>query len=360
MSAEFGRISGPLLASNLLRDGVDLAFETNLLYFNVTNGRIGIKTDSPTRDLLVNNTIGTTNIIVDTQADIANLTINANNIRNFTNSIYIRPDQTTNPEIYAVKYATDNIEFSTNLIKNTVTNSDLNISPVTGGQTNIRTGINVYGDLHSTGNITWDGDIQLGNSDSDNVVFSADVNSDIIPRNPGDVEMYNLGNNIDKRWNIAYVDIVNSSNFYPDTASIGTLTAGNIQITSNAISNIGLTDPINISPNGIGVARFNGTQYIDGSNIVNRIDNPLVLSNIGAGYVKFGGTAGLVMPFGTTDERPSTVEIGAFRYNTTLGYAEICASVTPSIVWQPARGTAVELNVDEITDVMEIWTLILG
>ena len=38
-----GRISGPLLADNLLRNGVDLAFETQLLYFDVKNKRIGVK-----------------------------------------------------------------------------------------------------------------------------------------------------------------------------------------------------------------------------------------------------------------------------------------------------------------------------
>lgn len=41
-----GRISGPLLAKNLLRDGVNLAFETDLLYLDVTNGRIGINTST--------------------------------------------------------------------------------------------------------------------------------------------------------------------------------------------------------------------------------------------------------------------------------------------------------------------------
>ena len=40
------RISGDILESNLLRS-TDLAFNTNLLYVDVTNGRIGIKTDSP-------------------------------------------------------------------------------------------------------------------------------------------------------------------------------------------------------------------------------------------------------------------------------------------------------------------------
>lgn len=41
------RIPGELLQSNLTRSGVDLAFETNLLYIDVTNQRIGIGTSSP-------------------------------------------------------------------------------------------------------------------------------------------------------------------------------------------------------------------------------------------------------------------------------------------------------------------------
>ena len=52
-----GRITGPLLASNLLRDGVNLAVETNLLYLDVVDGRIGIKTASPQYELDVNGTI---------------------------------------------------------------------------------------------------------------------------------------------------------------------------------------------------------------------------------------------------------------------------------------------------------------
>lgn len=52
-----GRISGSVLKSNLTRNGTDLAFETNLLYLDVTNSRIGIGTSEPTTALEVNGTI---------------------------------------------------------------------------------------------------------------------------------------------------------------------------------------------------------------------------------------------------------------------------------------------------------------
>src|SRR6056300_1025504 len=57
-----GRISGSVLKSNLTRNGVDLAFETNLLYLDVTNSRIGIGTSEPTTALQVNGTTTTTGL----------------------------------------------------------------------------------------------------------------------------------------------------------------------------------------------------------------------------------------------------------------------------------------------------------
>ena len=52
-----GRISGSVLKSNLTRNGVDLAFETNLLYLDVTNSRVGIGTSEPATTLDVNGTV---------------------------------------------------------------------------------------------------------------------------------------------------------------------------------------------------------------------------------------------------------------------------------------------------------------
>ena len=57
-----GRISGSVLKSNLTRNGTDLAFETNLLYLDVTNGYVGIGTSSPSQKLDVNGTVNATTI----------------------------------------------------------------------------------------------------------------------------------------------------------------------------------------------------------------------------------------------------------------------------------------------------------
>jgi hypothetical protein len=57
-----GRISGSVLKSNLTRNGADLAFETNLLYLDVTNNRVGIGTSEPSTALQVNGTITATTV----------------------------------------------------------------------------------------------------------------------------------------------------------------------------------------------------------------------------------------------------------------------------------------------------------
>ena len=51
-----GRISGPLLKANLIRNGVDLAFETDLLYLDVNNNRVGIKKSNPSYELDISGT----------------------------------------------------------------------------------------------------------------------------------------------------------------------------------------------------------------------------------------------------------------------------------------------------------------
>ena len=54
--AQVGRISGPLLKSNLERNGIDLAFKdvsssTPTLFLDVNNNRIGVVKNSPIAEL---------------------------------------------------------------------------------------------------------------------------------------------------------------------------------------------------------------------------------------------------------------------------------------------------------------------
>jgi hypothetical protein len=76
-----GRISGSVLKSNLTRNGVDLAFETNLLYLDVTNSRVGIGTSEPTTALHVNGTITTSGLAGLTSLAVDGVTLTDNTVK---------------------------------------------------------------------------------------------------------------------------------------------------------------------------------------------------------------------------------------------------------------------------------------
>lgn len=214
MGAELGRISGPLLSANLLRNGVDLAFETNLLYFNVTTGRVGIKTDAPSRLLSINGTTNAPNLTVVTQSDIANLTFVSNKIQNVIDNIYIRPNQATDPKITASKIGTLNLRVSNSLIENITNNSDINLNANGIGEVVFTTDkVNVNGNLHATGDITWDGTITFGTDSSDSVSFNSDITSSILPNVDN---FYDLGTTL-KEWNNLYTVNINADSITSDT-----------------------------------------------------------------------------------------------------------------------------------------------
>jgi len=236
MGIEFGRISGPLLAENLQRGGVDLAFETNLLYLDVTNGRIGINSDGPATELFVNSKFRTTNLNVVTALTTPNYSITTNKIQNLVGTVYLRPDQTTNPVISGPGFGTRNYATSTNylnisdrLIENVTANSDINLRPPGTGKVVFNTDqLYVNGVLTATGKITLDGDITFGNTSDDNIIFDADVNSGLIPN----INVtYDLGKDL-KRWSTIYAD-----RLLPNSISIGSLSVVNT-LTSNTLGNL--------------------------------------------------------------------------------------------------------------------------
>jgi hypothetical protein len=223
MGIEMGRVSGPLLSENLLRNGEDLAFETNLLYLNVNTGTIGIKTDLPTSTLTINGTIKSNNLAVNTQADIANLSIYINKIQNVISSITISPNQSTDPTVTATEFQTANLSFTSQSISNLITNDNINITANGTGTVKFTTpSVNVSGWMHATGNITWDGNITLGNDNTDNVTFNADITSSIIPLTNN---AYDLGS-LSKYWRSLYSVNVNATSITDATL----ITANNINL----------------------------------------------------------------------------------------------------------------------------------
>ena len=199
-----GRISGPLLKSNLLRDGVDLAFENDLLYLDVSdsdpaNHKIGIKTTTPQHALDVNGTINSTNLIVDNTATFGDITVSSDTIS--SNSQYLNLGTFDNV-VYQNKLRVDSIDIENNVISTNVTNENLELNPNGTGVVQVNSDMNVTGNIHAVGNITADGSIQLGDDiATDTVSFAAEIASDMIP---DETLTYQLGSPT-KSWNDLWV-----------------------------------------------------------------------------------------------------------------------------------------------------------
>jgi hypothetical protein len=164
-----GRITGPLLAKNLLRDGVDLAFETDLLYLDVNTGRIGIKTANPQYTLDVNGDTNVLSLRVATTSTLGNLLV----------------------------YPKDNTTYVTNTV------GDLIIGAPLEQQVIITSDTLVQGNLHATGNISAEGSVQIGNiTGSDTLSLYADIVSDITPQTSSTYDLGAPG----LSWGNAYVD----------------------------------------------------------------------------------------------------------------------------------------------------------
>ena len=219
-----GRISGPLLKSNLVRNGIDLAFETDLLYLDVNNQKVGIKTSSPQHELDVNGTIRTTNFTVTNQADVGDITIQGNTISTDQNFLNLG---TLDTVVYQNKLRVDSIDIEGNVISTNSSNANLELAPNGTGTVEVLNNMNVTGNLHATGNITADGDIIIGDQDTDTVVFNAEVASDIVP---DAANTYQLGTDPTtggKQWKDVWVQ-----NFYASAITTDALTVNGIDLIS--------------------------------------------------------------------------------------------------------------------------------
>ena len=146
-----GRISGPLLKANLVRDGVDLAFETDLLYLDVNNSRIGINTASPQYELDISGTAKTTDLEVTNQLDVGNFTITGNTISSdqpVINFIASGGEATA----YHSRLVVNDLEFNGNTISTTASNANLELRANGTGKVDILSRTDITGNLNVTGN----------------------------------------------------------------------------------------------------------------------------------------------------------------------------------------------------------------
>jgi hypothetical protein len=267
-----GRISGPMLFSNLERQGIDLAFEGNLIYLDVTNSNVGINTSTPNADLHV---VGTTRL--------SNILVSGNTIASTTGKVDL--------------------------------GNDANVIIRGGGD----------GYLLSTdglGNITWA------------TLSSLNTQFGNISLNENDIRILELNGNLNLYAN-GTGSIVAHNDFYAPNIFIGNLeTSGNITapwflgniigsygrfdelaITNFSVANVSITNALTrieqVHFYGNTVEGYNGSLYLSA--------NTAADANA---IVKFTGTKAIDIPAGSDAQRPPNPDLGYIRFNSERGTLE--------------------------------------
>ena len=213
-----GRISGPLLKANLLREGVNLAFENDLLYLDVNNNRIGINNASPQYDLDVIGTTRAPALEISTLANIGSVNISGTTISTTQPTLNLGSADNV---IYQNKLTIDSFDLENNVISTNETNANIEFNPNGTGTVEIFADTNVTGNIAATGNITADGNITLGDADTDNITFNAEINSNIIP---DATNTYSLGSTT-KYWSD-----VRTQNFFANTVTTDSITVDGVDL----------------------------------------------------------------------------------------------------------------------------------
>jgi hypothetical protein len=347
-----GRISGQLLKSNLLRAGENLAFETDLLYLDVVNSRIGIKTAAPTTDLDVNGHIRSTNVTVDNQLNIGNLHFTGNTITSDSNTINFAA-AAGEATVYHSRLQVDDLQLQGNTISTTVSNSSIELDPNGTGTVNIIANTNITGNLlvtgnvNATGNVVIGGNIQIGDALTDNIVINASIRSDLVPETDN---TYDLGSAL-YRWRAVYTGAL-----YTTSLNVPSLDVGNLMFRDNEITTTTGQD-LYLDGNGVGGVRLGNFKIVDNviTNVVSNAISQIVQS--GTGYFKIQGTNGFVPPVGNNAQRPTAYAVtGMTRYNTNSKALEVWDGLT----WASPAGSSGAVSVNQAEDIAVAAALYLG
>lgn len=353
--SQLGRISGPLLKENLLRNGADLAFETDLLYLDVVTNKIGINTDAPTHALQVDGTTKTTDIEILNTATLDNVIFNANGtISTTVGALEVRPTG-IDPTMYFQRMTVGNLTFNDTTIE-APTNQNIILDPNGTGRveleknTNITGNLFVSGNINVTGNLRSDGTVFIGDTIFDTVTITPDFTQSIIP---GDDITYDIGKS-NRRWNDLFLN---------ETTGIDNATGLGDIIISDQLRINGLTNQIFATQSNedvllnpdTGITYIERTKWQDDT-ITNLNNTALTFANTGIGYVRFMGTNAFVIPSGTTAEQRPSPELGETRWNTDLDYLE-CFDGT---VWKVATGGGATVTQAFMQELADVYTLMLG
>ena len=352
--SQLGRIGGQLLTDNLLRAGVDIAVETSLLYLDVTNKRVGVKTSNPTHSLQVNGTTRALNVIVDgTSARVNNVIINTNgSFSTLVGALNITPTGGPSIVISHERVITNSLDINDNYIRGRITDRNFELRPDGTGETNLNANtyidenLGVSGSIFAQQNVNVKGIFTIGDTSYDTLTVVPDFTQSIIP---GDHDSYDLGT-LAKKWRRLYV---NNNNHIDGFISTTATVSEQIYMAGNTISTLQSNDDLFVTSDE-GTVTLESISIKDNT-ITNLLDSAISIVHTGNGYLRFAGTFGVQIPAGTTAERVG-YEVGDTRWNTELNYLE-CFDGT---LWEIATGGGTEITTEIMQDLGHRYTLIFG
>lgn len=340
MTTVLGRISGPLLEENLLRNGVDLSFLNTassdpVLFLDVNTNRIGVAKNFASSALDVDGgDIYSTNANADS-LQVPNITISNDDIVTLSSSLNI----TASGNVYLTGLGTDDLLFDGNTISTTQTDSNLEIIPDGTGIVEFLSNSRVQADTTVVGNITLDGDFILGNSSSDTLDFNSEIVGDLLPVTS---ITYDLGSS-SLHWLGVYATdtyIANSGITTPAPGDNLTLQAAN-DTYNVVIENTTISDSV--------ISNTSGNQILEPTRSLNITNNTALQVPVGTTAQRITGTQFVIDGGDATETYSETVHTtdatndvtytdtvyhggkavndpvmndADFRYNTTYGLYE--------------------------------------
>lgn len=316
--AVIGRVNGPMLKENLLRQGVDLAFETNLVYLDVNNKRLGVNTLTPNADLdinglaIFNNSLkingsnlialgtnaninltpnGSGQIVTTSNMSLANISLSGNaNVNNLNSSNYVNASvlqsniATGTAPIIAVsttRIANLNVAVAGNLVNgtsNVIVNLSGNVNVSVGGTSDVLTVTSTGANVSGTSNVS--GDASFGS----NILTTAST--------------VNIANATTTTLNIG--GAATSINLGVSTGQ--TTLLGNLSVSNNFVTTVSANlANLRVSDKTLSVITSNGN---------------LILQPNGTGITTISSNTAIALPSGTTGDRPGTGVPGMIRYET--------------------------------------------